>query len=200
MNAVVYRRARQVALRGAATALLALISFSGTGAGALAQTAPPLLPLEPAAELPPGTPMVDADLPAVAPDGVPPLTGRGTLAVVPPAPQGTYSLVTADLGGGWLATAIVPADPTAPLAVTVAAADPAGVPGGAAPPTVVLSVQVYDTLTGSKAELPLTMAVVVPPGVDPYAVTVVQFDPMTGTYQAASVTVNERGVLIVQPS
>jgi LPXTG-site transpeptidase (sortase) family protein len=138
----------------------------------------------------PGTPPPQPTYPAVAPAGVPPVTGRGALAVVPANSSGAATPVTADLGDGWLTTVLVPASRTTPLAVRLQALPAPAVP---APPTsppsrtaLVLSLEIFDANTGAPVQshpTPLTMGIRTPTDVDPATVSVLRFEETTGQYR-----------------
>jgi LPXTG-site transpeptidase (sortase) family protein len=97
-----------------------------------------------------------ATIPAVAPAGIPPVVGDGILAIVPAHADSVVIPVTADFGGGWRGTLLVPADPSTPLAVRVQVLDGASLHRPNSSPdadaTLALSVQVYDAATGHRID------------------------------------------------
>lgn len=129
--------------------------------------------------------------PAVAPAGIPPVTGHGVLAVVAANSSGAILPVTADLGNDWVLTVLVPADPIESIAVRIQRL-PIGTglspsPAQAGETALTLSVTLFDADTGSALQrypTPLTAGLRAPNGVDPRALSVWQLDEPTGLYQS----------------
>lgn len=186
-------------LRATAAGTFALITLAAAVA-----PAPPIAraqtggPTQPGADVvitvPAGTPTVDAQVQATAPDGVPAITAAGVIALVPASAQpGTLSSVTSDLGNGAAVTLLVAADPT-PRYVRIQAITAAS---GTIPAAVALtgtalafSIDLYDASTGAAITEypPITAGVRVPTDIDPATLAAFRFDETTTNIEMLGVT------------
>ena len=180
--------------RSAALAALLATPLLTLGPAVHAQSGAPASPTEAVVAVAPGTEVVDASYPSIAPDNIPAATGQSVLGVVPSGPEGSVSLISGDFGAGLQATAVVPVDPSNELAVSFSAVEAVGLPADVAAnlngPAVVVTVNVYEVATGAQVDVPVSVGISVPPGMDPSTLNVVHFNPATGEYQTLSTTVD----------
>jgi hypothetical protein len=193
--AIATRRSPGGRRRIAAALTLLALSLIRPTAGLEAQTVPPP-PADAVIQPPAGTLVVPVELPALAPEGIPALQSDGTIAVVPPNPDGGVALVNAGLGAAQ-ATLIVPADPGIPLIVRVqsltAGTPMLPLPEGMSSAAVVFSIEVYDGTSGASIrEFPKGIPVGVrPPGdLNPAALVAFRFDAVGLSFEVLPVTVD----------
>jgi LPXTG-site transpeptidase (sortase) family protein len=129
--------------------------------------------------------------PVVSPPGVPPVIGRGTLAIVPAGPGETVP-VAADLGEGWLATVYVRSQPTVPIIVRLQVLPSSELPHPSGPNAgLVTSLEFFDPASGSLLASPpeaTSIAVRPPEGSDVSQLAILQRPATSRDFETLSTT------------